>query len=334
MITRIAHRIAPPPVENTIADLAAYETKGIDELFPPPARVPVVNVKRRWKALGIESALAWFPSLHVPIDASFRRRYERHRRNRTVWTRWVRPAGAERRPRLVYLHGYMQPETPIEEVALLTAIAKQLQVELINVQPPYHGRRKPRRSRFDGDLFFTADVVRTLEALRQSVLDARTVLSWLLDTDDRPVGVMGISLGGALAAALTCLEPRFAYSAPIVAHMDIAAIFADAPVLEDARRELRAWGFGPEDLARLLARVGWYELRPHLPPERIRLVAASDDHFFRPALVAEMWRQWGEPPIRWYDTSHMGFLPYLPEAIASLRDLVDAVDRAGTPPPP
>jgi dienelactone hydrolase len=327
VISRIVHRLAPPPAENTIADLAAYETKGLDELFPAPARVPVVNVKRRWKALGLESALAWFPSQHVPLEPNFARRYDRHRRNKTVWTRWVRPAGAERRPRLVYLHGYMQPETPVEEVGLLTAIATQLGVELVNVQPPYHGRRKPRASRFDGDLFFTSDVVRTLEALRQSVLDARTVLSWLLDQDDRPVGVMGLSLGGALAAALTCLEPRFAFSAPLIAHMDVAAIFADAPVLESVRRELRAWGFGPEDLARLLDRIGWNDLRPQLPPQRIRLFAASDDHFFRPELVTDMWRRWGEPPIRWYPSSHMGFLPHLAEAIASVREVVDAVDR-------
>jgi dienelactone hydrolase len=331
-VVRVAHRLAPPPVENTVADLAAYASRTLDELFPAPARVPVVKVKRRWRALGVESDLAWFPSLHQPLEPRFARRYREYRRNHTVWTRWVRPEGAALRPRLLYLHGFMQPETPLEEIALLTTLATQLRVEVIQVQPPYHGRRKPRGSRLDGELFFTADIVRSIEALRQSILDARSVLSWLLDVDDRPVGVTGLSLGGALSAALTCLEPRFAFSAPLIAHMDIAATFADAPVLESVRRELRAFDFAPADLARFFERLGWNELRPRIPRERILLLAASDDHFFRPALVEAMWRRWGEPPIHWYPCSHMGFLPHLPDAMARIGALVDEVERASQAP--
>jgi dienelactone hydrolase len=326
-IARLAHRLVPLAVENSVADLVAYESCSLAELFPAPARVPVVNVKRRWRALGVESDLAWFPSEHRPLEPRFARRYAGLVANHTVWTRWLRPEGARGRPRLVYLHGFMQPETPIEEVALLTSLATQLRVEVVQVQPPYHGRRKPRGSRFDGELFFTADVVRSVEALRQSILDARSVLAWLLAQDDRPVGVTGLSLGGALTAALTCLEPRFAFSAPLIAHMDVAATLADAPVLEDVRRELRGFGFEPADLARLFDRVGWSELRPQLPPERIRILAASADHFFRPELVKSMWKRWGEPPIHWYPCSHMGFLAYLPDAIARVGALVDAVDR-------
>jgi dienelactone hydrolase len=327
VLVRLVSRLAPPAAENSVADLGAYESCTLDDLFPAPARVPVVNVKRRWHALGVESDLAWFPSLHRPIEPRFARRYDSYRANHTVWTRWLRPAGAERRPRLVYLHGFMQPETPIEELTLLTSIATQLRVEVVQVQPPYHGRRKPRGSRFDGELFFTADVVRSIEALRQSILDARTVLAWLREQDDRPVGVTGLSLGGALTAALTCLEPGFGFSAPLIAHMDVAATFADAPVLENVRRELRAFGFEPADLARLLDRAGWSELRPALPPERILILAASDDRFFRPELVKEMWKRWGEPPIHWYPCSHMGFLAHLPDAIARVAALVDRVDR-------
>ena len=326
-LVHVAHRLAPPPVENTVADLAAYESVALDALFPAPERVPVVDVKRRWRALGVESALAWFPSLHRPLEARFARRYREYRENHTVWMRWIRPTGSAGRPRLLYIHGFMQPETPIEEVALLTTLATQLRVEVVQFQPPYHGRRKPRGSRFDGDLFFTADVVRSVEALRQSIVDARTVLSWLLDQDDRPVGVAGLSLGGALTAALTCLEPRFAFSAPLIAHMDVAAAVADAPVLESVRRELRGFGFEPADLARLLDRAGWSELRPFIPPHRILLLAASDDRFFRPALVEAMWRRWGEPPIHWYPCSHMGFLAHLPDAIAQLRTFVDEFAR-------
>jgi hypothetical protein len=42
------------------------------------------------------------------------------------------------------------------------------------------------------------------------------------------------------------------------------------------------------------------------------MFAASDDRFFDPAIVEEMWRRWGRPAIRWYPGSHMGFLVQLP----------------------
>jgi acetyl esterase/lipase len=327
VLAGIVQRLLPPRVEDSLADLPAYEQCSLEQLFPVPARVPVVEVRRRWLAFGLRSDDAWFPSLHQPIEPRFARRYRRERANHTVWARWIRPPGAAGRPRLVYLHGFMQPETAIEELGLLSALATVLGVEVIQVQPPYHGRRKPHGSRLDGELYWTPDVVRSIEALRQSILDARTVLAWLLDQDDRPVGVAGLSLGGALTAMLTCLEPRFAFSVPLIAHMDPAAILADAPVLENVRRTLRARGFTPADLGRLFDRVGWSQLRPLIPPRRIRIFAARDDHFFRRERVEEMWKQWGEPPIEWFACSHMGFIAHLPEVIPRLRRLVDEVAR-------
>jgi hypothetical protein len=39
-----------------------------------------------------------------------------------------------------------------------------------------------------------------------------------------------------------------------------------------------------------------------------------------------MWRRWDKPKIRWYPTSHMGFLPYLPDAVGRLRVFVDGLE--------
>jgi hypothetical protein len=109
--------------------------------------------------------------------------------------------------------------------------------------------------------------------------------------------------------------------------MDVAATLADAPVLEAVRRELRGFGFEPADLARFFEGIGWSALTPQIPASRILLLAASDDRFFRPALVEEMWRRWGEPPIVWYPCSHMGFLAHLPDALARVHALVEQADR-------
>ncbi len=322
-LARVAHWVRPR-ARNTIEGLDAYEGLPPEQLLPAPVGVPEVRRNRRWKLPGIESEDLRFVSQHEPLEPNFRRHYHaRRRRIQTVTARRIRLDRARERPRLLYIHGYMQPETPIEELGLLTTMAWMLDMEVVQLQPPYHGQRKPRRSRLDGELYWTADLVRSFEAVRQTLLDARTLLSWMRAESSTPVGVAGLSLGGTLTAALTCLEPRFAFSAPFIAHMDLGELLADAPVLGAMRRDLARFGWKPDDFAAFVERTGWNQLQPVIPIDRIHLFAADDDRFFRPELVQAMWQRWGEPPVQWYPGSHMGFLPNFPDAVRRLRRFVD-----------
>jgi dienelactone hydrolase len=325
-LARVIQVLRPAP-RNTLDRLSVYEGKAIETLFPAPKRLPAVERRPRWRLPGLVSEDLSFASLHEPLEPAFRRYYHaRRRRIHSVYARSIRPDTHAHRPRLLYIHGYMQPETFIEEFALLASMAQVLQMEVVQLQPPYHGRRKPRSARFDGELYWTADLVQSVEALRQTLLDARTLLSIMRKESQQPVGVAGLSLGGALTAALTCLEPGFAFSAPFIAHMDLGALVADAPVLGAMRADLQRFGWTPRDFGSFTQRLGWNDLRPVIPPERIRLFAAKDDHFFRASVVRAMWRRWGKPKIHWYPTSHMGFITHLPDAVARLRAFVDELD--------
>lgn len=329
-LTKIVFQFARP-VRNTLSAAAVYEGRTVADLFPEPATQPAVQVRRRWQVPGIVSEDLVFRSLHEPIDPGFRARYHAaYPELHTVYARRIRPTSARRRPRLLYLHGYMQPETVIEEAGLLTSMALALDVEVVQMQVPHHGRRASRRARFSGELFCTADMVRSVEALRQTMLDARALLRWLQAQDDRPVGVAGLSLGGALTLLLTCLEPRFAFSIPMIAHMDLAALVRDAPVLSAMRHDLRRFGWRRDDFAGFVERIGWHQLAPQLERERILLLAASSDRFFDPQVVEEMWQRWGKPEIHWYPTSHMGFLPNIPDAVLHIRRFInERADRFG-----
>lgn len=315
-----------PRVQNTLDRATAYEGVGIHRLFPAPERVPVVRCRTRWRAGGLVSEDLRFASLHDPLEPVFQRYYHaRRRRIHTVYARRIRSDAHAARPKLLYIHGYMQPESVIEELALLATMSEALGMDVVQIQPPYHGRRTPRASRFGGDLYWTADVVRSVESLRQTLLDARTLLGWMQSESPGPVGIAGLSLGGALTAMLTCVEPGFAFSAPFIAHMDLAALVADAPVLGAMRDDLARFGWSLHDFARFTDRLGWNALEPVIPSERIHLFAARDDRFFDPRIVRQMWRRWGRPKIRWYPGSHMGFFTHLPDAIRRLRAFVDGL---------
>jgi dienelactone hydrolase len=312
------------PASNTLGDLDAYRGRPPEELFPPPRGVPEVRVRGRWRLPGLVSEDLELRSLHVPIEPTFRRRYqEEYRETQRVYARRIRPRSASARPRLLYLHGYMQPETYIEEVALLAQMARLLDVEVIQMQFPYHGRRTPRGSRFSGELYWTADLVRSVEALRQTLLDARTLLSVLLAQDSRPVGVAGLSLGGALTSSLLCLDERFAFAIPLIAHMDLAALVADAPVLGRMRRDLHSFGWGRDEFGAFVSAMGWYDLRPKLAAQQILVIAAAQDRFFDPSVVRAMWKLWRKPAIRWYPSSHMGFLGHLPQALRQMHAFLE-----------
>ena len=100
------------PVTNTLSDLGVYAGRSMAKLFPSPKRLPDVSVTKRWRLPGLLSEDLVFPSLHVPLEPKFRRRFmEQYPETQRVYARRLRPSAARRRPRLIYLHGYMQPET-------------------------------------------------------------------------------------------------------------------------------------------------------------------------------------------------------------------------------
>jgi pimeloyl-ACP methyl ester carboxylesterase len=308
---------------DTLDRLSAYEGLGIEELFPAPTTLPRVRAQPRLSLPGFENEDLFFASSYEPIEPAFAQHYHaRSRRFQTVYARRIRPKGTEGHRRLLYIHGYMQPETVVEELTLLSGMARALDMEIVHLQPPYHGRRTPRGSAYGGERFWSADIVRSFEAMRQTLFDARTLLSVLLDESPSPVGVAGISLGGAFTCALTCLEPRFDFAAPFIAHMDMGALLRDAPVLGAMRADLKSFGWSWREFGAFFERIGWDELRPAIPSDRVLLFAAEKDRFFDAQVLRKMWRRWDEPAIEWHRTTHMGFIPFMPRAISSLREFV------------
>ncbi len=321
----LIHRFAADP-PDTRADLVFLREAGVDAMFYPPVTDIAVEVTPRLGVgLATRQDLRW-QSTYRPLAPGYQRRYlEQYKPLHQAVARRIQPKRAGTRPRLMYIHGYMQPETPVEELGFLVPLALALNMEVVHIQMPFHGRRNRGLSPLSGSLFWTADMVRSLEALRQSLYDARCLLSWMLRDDPRPVGIAGISMGGVLALALTCLDDRFAFSLPCIAHMDITAMTQHAPVLTEMRRHLREQGWGPGDFDKLVQQTGWNDLRPQLEPDRVCVFAGERDQFFPPQLVSDMLDTWGRPKVHWSRTSHLGWIPRLPSHVRRMRTFLDGL---------
>jgi dienelactone hydrolase len=321
-----------PPSPNTLAHLGVYRGRTPDELFAAPDALPHVTITTRWRFAGLECRHLSFPSTHDPIVPEFRHRHATdYQLNNRVHVRWLRHRDDRPRATMVLLHSWMQPDTVLEELTLLPWLARRLGVNVARMQLPYHGRRRPECSRFDGELFWTADLVRTFEAIRQSVIDARALTSWLLANEGGPVGAAGMSLGGMMTLALTALDDRLAFAIPVAAHLDLAGVLADASLLRPMRAELARHGWGPEEVDAYIAAVGMKDLEPRIPRERMLFVAGVHDRLLAAHRTHDLWKRWGEPAIHWYDAGHLGIFTHLRGTVRVMREFLDGLGLVPEP---
>jgi len=222
----------------------------------------------------------------------------------------------------------MYPETFVDEFVLMPRLAKTLEIDIARMQLPYHGKRKPARSIYHGELFWTADMVRSLEAVRQSVHDVRTLIQWFTETHRIATGMIGISLGGIVTLATVCMEPTLAFAIPMGAHMDLPAVIEEASLLKLLRLELAEHGWKEEDFESYVRKVGFSDLKPSIPKERILLVAGLYDRFLTPERITDLWRHWDYPPIHMFEGGHVGLVANMQSTIHAIKEFLCDIEPA------
>jgi dienelactone hydrolase len=295
---------------NTVDDLGPYLGAPVSTLYPEPVapRDVVRRLGRLPRSGGrIVETLQWH-SQHVPLCPHYRARHAtEYAANQMVTARWMHPRSGPRRSALVYVHGWLEPGPWIEEAVFLPRLYEALGVDVVHVQLPFHGSRNPKGALFHGEFFMSADLVRSLEALRQSCIDARTVVAWLRGQGYTEVGVTGISLGGSITMLLACLERTPDYIVPICGHLHLGEAIEEAPILWRMKADLERFGVNRAQRQRIFDAVGPKKLMPLLAPQRQMWIMARDDVYIAAHLVSEQWRTWGRPPLEWIPGGHMTF---------------------------
>ena len=312
---------------NTLHELQVFEQYTIEQLFGDDPGLPEVKVKHHRPLRGFQRTDLTFPSAHEAVSAPFRRlSASAYQANDVVHARWIRHADGEPRPTMLFLHSWMQPVSIFEDYLLLPRFADALNVDVVSMQLPYHGSRKPKAAAFHGEYFWTADLVRTFEALRQSVHDARSLIGWIEQQRPGPVGVMGVSLGGMVALALACFEPRLAFCMPVAAHLDLAGVLADSGLLLPMREELARHGWRPEDVEAYTRGLGLDHVMPCIDRDRILMVVGRYDRILSTHRCEALWRRWQEPPIHYFDGGHLGILTHINGTLRVARQFLDGLD--------
>lgn len=168
---------------------------------------------------------------------------------------------------------------------------------------PYHGRRTPPDARFSGERFAATDPGALNEAVRRAVGEILLVSRWLAARTGAPVGLIGLSLGGYLAALVAGLTDDLAFVVPMVAPVcfgDLAWRFYRA-----SPRRSREAGVTLERLRDAYRVHSPLTHPPRIPRDRLLIVAGRGDRVVPPEHPQALWKHWGGPAIHWFSGGHV-----------------------------
>lgn len=184
--------------------------------------------------------LTWTSSVHTPSPE-----------NNIVHARFF-PAmmkGKEtnkRRPAVLLLPQWnAQPESHVD----LCRVLNRLGISALRLTLPYHEARRPRELE-RADYLVSPNVGRTIQSLRQAVLDTRAAISWLIEQEGyNRIGILGTSIGSCTAFLAFAHDERIdvgvfnhvsGYVADVVWHglstKHVREGFGDALTLEELRQ--------------------------------------------------------------------------------------------------
>lgn len=145
---------------------------------------------------------------------------------------------------------------------------------------PYQFERAPRGKR-SGALTVSSDLERTRASMVQAIRDVRRSAQWLVEdrgADPKRLGIMGISLGGHVAALAWAVEPRFRAAVTVLAGGNVHELFwNESSETKEIKEELQAKGVTLEQLAALMKP---YDAVTYATKERkkgLLLIGAKDD---------------------------------------------------------
>ena len=306
----LARLVGPKPdYERVAADLrsAADRNQEMGWLdhpalahLPPPPLEKSHLVTRHLRGAGVCEHLT-FPSEFEPQDPEIRAAYLEGRRNRTAHAALWRHRG-EPRPTLICLHPYRMGRFALDARAWNVGwLHGELGFDVVQAVMPLHGPRAlGRRS---GAGFLDGHPLWTNAALGQSVWDLRRLVGWLRSQGAPSIGVVGLSLGGYVAALFASVDDRLACAVPMIPIVSLED-FAWRQLPPRRRAEARAAGQTPQLLARAWARHAPLRMRPHVSHEARLVVGGVADRIVPPGEVLSLWEHWGRPAVHWFPGSH------------------------------
>ncbi|MFL5339333.1 MAG: alpha/beta hydrolase family protein [Gemmataceae bacterium] len=227
--------------------------------------------------------------------------------NNRVYAEYYRPDGAGPFPGVIVLEILAGGEGVARGMASLLA---QNNVAALFVRMAYYGPRSPKTERIR---LLSTDIPRTLDAVRQTVLDCRRATAWLEsrpEVNPKRLGIVGTSLGSFLAALTAEMEPKLGKAALLLTGGGFVDAYYDHPRAKPYVTMYEKIGGTKKLLKEVLAPADPLTYAEKLKGRDVLIIAAKRDDIVPPSMAEALWEAAGKPKIVWFNTTHYGAAMY------------------------
>lgn len=179
------------------------------------------------------------------------------------------------------------------------------------VQMAYYGPRKPEKG---DERLLSPDVEKSLERVRQTVLDVRVAGSWLEtrpEIDPKKIGILGTSLGSFMSGLTAAAEPRFQRVGILLGGGGLVDAYWDHPQAKPYIEKLIKSGGDKETAKKIIGPGDPLTYADSLKKRKILMVAASNDEVVPPSAAKALWEATGKQEIIWVKATHTGAALYV-----------------------
>lgn len=238
--------------------------------------------------------------------------------NNTVYAQYFVPKGQTKMPAVLVLDIMQGNQLIARGEAMWLA---QNGVAALVVVLPYYNERRPPNSRMK---LVSPDIVRTMDGIRQGVLDCRVAAAWLASRPevgaDR-LGMVGTSLGSFLTALTSANEPRIRNVCMLLGGGGLVDAYYDHPRAKPVTEWIDRLG-GKNFVKKLVAPVDPITYAAQLKGKNLLMIAARKDEIVPAKAAAQLWEATGRQRIVWLDAGHVTAGFYTMSMLCEVRDHV------------
>jgi 1-acyl-sn-glycerol-3-phosphate acyltransferase len=302
-LLHMRHRLNGRSREEMERYVAECERLSAHEYYAASDSVDLLNALENGR-----TSIAW----HSPIETQFPA-------NNTARVDFFRCAEGINAPTVFLLHALMS--TSRTGYQCCAKRFNELGWNACFVDLPYHFSRVPR-GYWNGELAITCNLIRNAEALRQSVIELRQLITALRRRGCRDFGVLATSYGGWIGALLALVERDFRFVALMAPIVNVDHAIWVSPAARLIRRELSRAKIEPSLVARHFHLSSPFHNQPLCDPARVLFVSGEFDSIAPAEQIEAIQAKWRGSDLLRVKQGHFGYR-MMRETIARLKERGD-----------
>ncbi len=211
-------------------------------------------------------------------------------------------------PNVIFVHGWRMDSFDRIKKIFHNRIMNDLGWNMFYYSLPYHFEREPENSLYSGELMISANIDRTIESTRQSIVDLRALIHWIKANKKGPVIIAGVSLGGWVTNLIATLDSQIDVAVSIFYANRLSYSIWNTIPGKFIREELEQNSVTYEDLVKYWNITDPSQAVPKVNKDNILLISAKHDQYIDLKDADYLWESWGKPTRYVYNCGHSGIV--------------------------